>query len=353
MSQVLRSEGAAPPEEGEASVVLLGTSGGPRWWTDRAGIATAVVVGEAIYLFDCGSGVGRQLRLAGLDIERLRGVFITHLHSDHVVDLASLGIFGMFGLENHAGPPIPIIGPADRGAIVPASPRAETNPGVLYPDDPTPGIVGFWEYSMRASATDLNDRFRDSLRPAPNDLFAPSEIELPTELGFHANDNPVPAMEPVVVFADERVTVSAILVRHPPVAPAYAYRIDTPAGSVTISGDTAPCENLVRLARDTDLLLHEVIDEAWITERYGDGATPEERTMIDHHLNAHTGIRDTARIATEAGAGALVLHHFVPGNRPRHRWETARNHFAGPVFVGDDLMRIPIGAAARPEGKSA
>ncbi|ANS31156.1 metallo-beta-lactamase [Rhodococcus opacus] len=338
----------------DTQVVLLGTSGGPRWWSDRAGIATAVVVGESFYLFDCGSGVGRQLRAAGLDIDRLRGVFITHMHSDHVVDLAGLGIFGMFGLEDHTGPVIPVVGPGDRGAVVPASPRATADPGVLYPQDPTPGIAGYWDYSMRANATDLNDRYRDSLRPSPDALFEPREITLPTDLGFHPDHNPVPAMDPVVVYSDELVTVTAILVQHPPVAPAYAFRIDTPDGSVTISGDTAPCENLVRLARGTDVLLHEVIDEEWIAERYGDAGTPEAQTMIDHHLNAHTGIPDTGRIATEAGVGTLVLHHFVPGNRPRDRWETACRFFDGTVVVGDDLMEIPVRAAASrpvPEGQ--
>jgi ribonuclease BN (tRNA processing enzyme) len=345
-----RTLDTAPMSAGSGTrVILLGTSGGPRWWSDRAGIATAIVVGDVFYLVDCGTGVGRQLRAAGLDIDRLRGVFITHMHSDHVVDLAGLGLFGMFGLEDHTGPVIPVIGPGDRGAVVPVSPHASSDPGVLFPNDPHPGIAGFWDYSMRANATDLNDRYRDSLRPAPDALFEPREIALPSHLGFHADDNPVPTMDPVIVYSDHHVTVSAVLVAHPPVAPAYAFRIDTADGSVTISGDTAPCDNLVRLAHGSDVLLHEVIDEQWICERYGNGTKPESQTMIDHHLHAHTGIADTGRIATDAEVGTLILHHFVPGNRPRERWETAREHFAGTVIVGDDLMQIPVGATARLE----
>ena len=75
-------------------------------------------------------------------------------------------------------------------------------------------------------------------------------------------------VERVLVHEDENVRVTAILVEHPPVAPAFAFRFDTAEGSVTISGDTAPTQNLVRLARDTDLLMHEAIDFDWVRRGY-------------------------------------------------------------------------------------
>ncbi|WP_026818074.1 MBL fold metallo-hydrolase [Arthrobacter castelli] len=86
-----------PPHNSDARprVITLGTAGGPRWWSgqtagQRAGIATAIVVGDSTYLVDAGHGVGRQLSLAGLPVGSLRGIFVTHLHSDHTIDLASL-----------------------------------------------------------------------------------------------------------------------------------------------------------------------------------------------------------------------------------------------------------------------
>lgn len=322
-----------------AKVVLLGTSGGPRWWSDRAGIATAVVVGEQFYLVDAGSGVGRQMRSAGLRLEDLRGVFITHMHSDHVVDLAGLGIFGVFGLEHRPGMRIPVYGPGDRSAVVETF--AGQDRAVLYPDDPGPGVSRFWDYSMRAAAADLNDRHRDSLRPAPDDLFEPRDIPIAPELGFHPNTEPAPAMEPYTVHQDEHVTVTAVLVEHPPMAPAFAFRFDVAGGSVTISGDTAPSANLIRLATGTDVLLHEVLDEAWIAERYGTGTDPELQTMRDHHLRAHTTIAEAGRVAREANAGTLVLHHYVPGDRPRSAWEAIHRHFDHAI-LGEDLMEIPI-----------
>src|SRR5699024_7216375 len=100
--------------------------------------------------------------------------------------------------------------------------------------------------------------------------FAPEDIEIPSGIDFDADDNVAPDMEPFVVFEDNRVTVRATLVSHHPTAPAFGFRFDTEAGSVTISGDTAPCQNLVRLAQGTDLLLHEAIDLASMAPKYAD-----------------------------------------------------------------------------------
>jgi hypothetical protein len=109
-------------------VVTLGTAGGPRWWNGpdgapRSGISTAVVVGDAVYLVDCGQGTGRQLAAAGLRLGQVRALFLTHLHSDHVVDLPSLLLFGQFERKDPALAPI-----AD--AIEPASVVVDAKSGV-------------------------------------------------------------------------------------------------------------------------------------------------------------------------------------------------------------------------------
>lgn len=158
-------------------VVTLGTAGGPRWWSGenagkRSGIATAVLIGDRSYLVDAGHGVGRQLNLAGVRISSLRAVFITHLHSDHTVDLASLAIFGMFALseDQHL---IRIIGPGDRGALPLVASRAEVAPHPVFAEQPTPGTVAMFHHLMAAHATDLNDRVLDALRPSPSSTSAP------------------------------------------------------------------------------------------------------------------------------------------------------------------------------------
>lgn len=327
-------------------VVTLGTAGGPRWWNDhrgepRAGIATAVVVDDAWYLVDCGSGAGRQANRAGLSMADLRGVFVTHLHSDHVVDLPALLLFGAFELKDAAPEAIPVVGPGDRGKLPPLSPRAVRAPAPIAPERPTPGVRGLVDGLLAAYATDANDRIFDSLAKSPADQFRAQEIAIPAGCGFDPDDRVAPAMEPIVVHTDERVTVTAILVSHHPTAPAFAYRFDTEAGSVTISGDTAPCDNLVRLATGTDLLLHEAINLDSLARQYPE-AEMLQATM-DHHRRAHTTPVQAGEIATRAGARQLALHHLVPSYDPPAVWERAGETYAGPVSVPDDLAIIPFG----------
>ncbi|GAB2475627.1 MBL fold metallo-hydrolase [Promicromonospora xylanilytica] len=328
-------------------VITLGTAGGPRWWsrgepTRRSGIATAVVVGDTFYLVDCGHGVGRRIAEAGLHLRDLRGIFLTHLHSDHTVDLASLAVFGLYELGGRLEHPVPIIGPGDRGALPPVSPRATVPPRPVAPDHPTPGTAAMFDSLVRAFATDLNDRVIDGLRPSPTELFAPRDITIPAGLGYHPNARPTPPMDPFVVHQDDLVTVSAILVEHPPVAPAFGFRFDTPGGSVTFSGDTTYTPNMVRLARGTDLLLHEAIDVDFIERTYGGRLDDESRASRDHHYKSHTTVADAARVATEAGAAQLALHHLVPGTADASVWRRAAAHFDGTFHLPDDLDVIEL-----------
>ncbi len=331
-------------------VVTLGTAGGPRWWKDhegtpRFGIATAVVVGETWYLVDCGQGAGRQANAAGLSMSNLGGVFITHMHSDHTVDLPSLLLFGAFELKNSPRGPIPVVGPGDRGKLPPLSPRATATPTPIAPERPTPGIGGLVSGILSAYATDCNDRIFDSLAISPAAQFDPREIWLPAGIGFDPDTDVAPEMEPIEVFRDENVTVTAILVSHHPTAPAYAFRFETVGGSVTISGDTAPCTNMVRLAQGTDLLLHEAINLEILAAQYSD-AQMLQATM-DHHRRAHTTAAEAGRIASDAEAAHLALHHLVPSYSPPEAWEEARSTFAGTLSIPDDLEVIPFGPAAR------
>ncbi|WP_404287975.1 MBL fold metallo-hydrolase [Glutamicibacter arilaitensis] len=326
-------------------VVTLGTAGGPRWWTgehagERAGISTAVVVGDSVYLVDAGTGVGNQLMKAGYSPANLRGIFLTHLHSDHSIDLASLAIFGLFTLPADKEP-IAIVGPGERGALPPVSPRASVPPQALYPQNPTPGTASMFDHLMQAYATDLNDRVINALRPSPLDHFNAQDIQIPAGAGYHPNDNPTPdEFKPFVIYQDELVTVSATLVKHPPIAPAFAFRFDTAEGSVTISGDTSPCENLVTLARDTDLLLHEAIDFDWVQRAYGSIGSLEAQASMDHHRRAHTSAEQAIEIATQAGARTLALHHLVPGTTPLSVWLSQASKFSGTYLVPNDLDKI-------------
>ncbi|HEX2248467.1 MAG TPA: MBL fold metallo-hydrolase, partial [Arthrobacter sp.] len=209
---------ALPAHELKPHVVALGTAGGPRWWKgagqgERSGIATAVVVGDAAYLVDMGHGVGRQLMMAGIEIPQIRGMFLTHLHSDHTIDLASMTVFGFLHIVDPAQQPIRILGPGNRGVLPLPSPRAATTPEPLFPENPTLGTREMVETLLHAYSTDVNDRIIDSLRPSPLKYFQAEDIAVPESVGFEPNGNPTPDMEPFEIYRDELVTVTATLVR--------------------------------------------------------------------------------------------------------------------------------------------
>lgn len=325
-------------------IVTLGTAGGPRWWApidahSRFGISTAVAVGDRVYLVDAGLGAGRQFARAGFTMDQLGGVFLTHLHSDHTTDLANLALFGMFG-RSADDAPVPIIGPGDRGALPPVSPRATEAPRPVAPHLPTPGTADMFRLLMESQATDLNDRVLDALRPSPLDLFDARDISIPADAGYHPNASPTPDMRPFTVFEDDRVRVEAILVQHPPIAPAFAFRFTTDEGSVAISGDTAPCANMVRLAEGVDLLLHEAISFEWVAAAYGGRDDETSRASIDHHRKSHTSVEEAIAVAHEAGAARLALHHLVPGNLPTADWLRAAAGADLEVLVPDDLETV-------------
>jgi len=178
------------------------------------------------------------------------------------------------------------------------------------------------------------------------DIFAAEDIQLPKGTGFNPNKEPSPSMEPFEVYRDELVVVTATLVQHPPTAPAFAFRFDTAEGSVTISGDTAPSENLVCLAQDTDLLMHEVIDYDWVESFYSKEREETRNATIEHHRKSHSSAQQVASLANAARARTLALHHLVPANLPRQAWLDGARKFTGPVVVPDDLDVIGFAANA-------
>lgn len=332
---------------GNTHIVTLGTAGGPRWWryanrAPRAGIATAVVVGDAFYLVDCGYGTGRQIVQAGLEITNLQGIFLTHLHSDHTTDLANLALFGLYELASRRDDPIPLIGPGNRGKLPPVAPHAIETPKPITPESPTPGTRETFDLLMAANATDLNDRIVDSLRPSPLDLVNARDIVIPEAAGFDANTNPTPTMQPFPIFEDDRVRVSAILVEHPPMAPAFGFRFETDDGSVTFSGDTTVTENMITLAQDTDLLLHEAIDFGWVESLYAGKTDVTSRASHEHHYKSHTSIQGAAEVATAANAKQLALHHLVPGNTRTDVWSKVTEHFRKTAHIPNDLDAIKV-----------
>lgn len=325
-------------------LVLLGTSGGPLPSPVRAGIAQAVVVGGRAYLVDCGYGATQQLRRARL-LTSLAGVFLTHLHSDHDCDYFNLFLLG-WPLLQHM-PPIPVYGPGTAGglgSLPPDEPDAAPFP-VVSARDPTPGLIETTAHQFRAHAYDINARIRDSGRCDPRELVAPREIEVPAALPARGPDRVAPPMDPITVMENEDVRVTAVLVHHPPVFPAFAYRFDTADGSIVISGDTTPSANLVSLARGADILVHEVYTDEFASGHDDDPPSRESQRRRHHLLSSHTPLSQVGAVAAQAGAATLVLTHFIPGDDalPEGHWTAgAGAGFGGQVVVGHDLLDVTV-----------
>jgi ribonuclease BN (tRNA processing enzyme) len=284
-------------QAGSTRLILLGTGGGPRPRRTRSAPAQVVVVNGAAYVVDCGDGVARQLVLADVPLNTLRHVFVTHQHSDHNADYGNLLLLAWAaGLRTRVdtwGPP-PLKKMTDL----------------------------FFEMNEYDIATRIADEGRVPLKP----LVEVHEI---TAGGL--------------LFDNADVRVTAAVVDHPPVVPAFAFRFDSSDRSIVISGDTRMSPSLIALARGADVLVHEVYFDEAAVDRLVAGVGNAER-LKESVLSHHTSAADAGRVAREAGVKTLVLSHFVPAEDAAitdEMWiDAARTHFDGEVVMGKDLLEL-------------
>ena len=275
--------------------MLLGTAGGPTPKVQRSAPAQAIVAGDRVYLIDCGDGVARQMRLAGLRFAQLRAVFITHQHSDHNAGYGPLFLLGWTsGIES----PVDVFGP--------------------------PPLEKMTRLLLEAHDFDIRTRIADEGRPPLAPLIRPREVAAAGE-----------------VFSDDRVKVTCAVNRHPPIQHSFAYRFDTADRSIVISGDTAQADSVRDLARGADVLVHEALYKPY----WQRPDAPQPAAVVRHILASHTDAEDVGRLAAAAGVKTLVLSHFVPSDPldavTDEQWMTAASrHFKGRVIVGKDLMEI-------------
>ncbi|MGW7427116.1 MBL fold metallo-hydrolase [Streptomyces sp. NPDC054813] len=333
-AQAAAATSASAPDP-TLSLVLLGTNGGPPPLANRYGIASALVVNGRTYVVDCGRGAVTQYLRAGLSMPSLAGIFLTHLHADHIVDyysfpLLSAGASGAQGFQKA----IDVYGPGSAGI-------AST---VVGAPGPVPGTVEMSKLAGQAYAASPTFFMTEHAGIDPATLLNVHDILPPAATGA-STTNTAPAMRPFTVMENDDVKVSAVLVPHGAVYPAYAYRFDTDHGSVVFSGDTAPTSNIITLAEDADVLVHEAIYPA------GLASLGLPQPVIDHILTTHTDVAELGRIAAEAGAGTLVATHLGPGDpaavsdatwRGLLRDSAHRSGYGSRTLLGTDLMHVPV-----------
>lgn len=273
-------------------LTLLGT-GCPQVDTGRYGPSSLVRHGQTAFLVDCGSGVTQRLVGAGTTGREIEAVFLTHLHSDHLVDLFQLIVSSWH--QGRQTPPL-IYGPA--------------------------GTRQFVETLMSAWRPELRQRIAHERRPSAVAL-EPEVVEFTAGL----------------VHKGGGVRISAVEVDHRPVVPAYGFVFEAGGKRLVFSGDTRYCPALIEAAQGCDVLVHECFIHG------GMKPVPGMRTQegIDAVASYHTLSSEVGPIAAEAGAKCLVLNHFVPVRFDKAALlAEVRQSYAGPIVLGEDLMSLDL-----------
>ena len=287
----------AAPAPGGTRLILLGTKGGPRVGGEgRSNPSNLLLINGVPYVVDCGYGVSRQLVRAGVPLNSLRYIFLTHHHSDHNLEYGPLLHNGWAtGLEQ----PVDVYGP--------------------------PPLEDMTEAFLQSMKFDIDTRIIDEGRPGLRELITTHEIDRAGR---------------VCQIGD--VTVSCLRVRHPPIEHSYAFRFDTRDRSIVFSGDTTYFPQLAAFAEGADILVHEAMYLPGLDALVR--RVPNASTMREHLLASHTLTDDVGRIAHASGVKTLVLSHLVPGDDPGitdAMWaEGVSRHYSGRILVGSDLMEI-------------
>lgn len=297
-------------------LITLGTAAGPAIRGNENGMASAVVVDGKHYLVDFGLGCVRAAHSAGLRGQDLVAGFITHLHSDHVGELPAYLMWNWGEPVDGFTEPVSIFGPGQD--------KNRTDGAELA------GTEQMLTCILEAFSYDLSIRVTDEARPPMSSLISAHDIDIPVLPDGSGSTC-------FTVYEDDRVRVSAALVDHPPVFPAFAFRFDTADGSVTFSGDTAESTALIELAQDTDILVHEAVNLDFFTVA---GFDP---TFINHQRMSHTSPEGAGRVAEASGAQHLVLSHLA-GVATQQEWQArAQSTYSGPVTVATSGQTFTVG----------
>lgn len=286
-----------PPTDREINagtqVVVLGT-GNPIPDPRRAGPGIAVVHQGKAYLFDIGAGVVRNATIARYRYDipslyplRISALFLTHLHNDHTADYPVLaGTLWWRRTE-----PLKLFGP--RGSV-----------------EMTEGM-----YAMMAPDVRLRSGGTQPVGDAR--AYRVDVTEITEGVAFEADD----------------IRIEAFDVNHGAIKPAFGYRITTPDKTIVISGDTARSDALIEMARDADILFHEVISDQ--------GLLLNSESMQAYHKRSHTLASELGRIANEARPGLLVLYHALFYGTPESNIvDEVRATYDGRVVLANDLDRF-------------
>lgn len=278
--------------------VLLGTQGGPLIRSYRqTPSANLIVYKDVPFVIDTGYGATFKLKEAGINLGTLKYIFITHLHSDHYLDLGPL-LYNAWitGLAEE----VHVYAPTGIRSIMKA----------------------YWE----SNRYDIDTRIKDEGRPDIRNLITTHEIK------------------EGVLLANSDFEITALKNIHPPIDNSYSFRFKLGKKIIVFSGDTAYCPALATFAMGADYLVHEVMYLPAV-----DGIAkrrPNATKLIASIKSHHTSAEDVGRIAQAANVKNLILNHFVPPDDKSLTDQTwfgaVKSNFSGNIVIGKDLSQFEI-----------
>ena len=273
----------------DTKLVLLGT-GSPFADPTKSGPSLAIVVNNTSYIVDCGPGLVRRaaeaskLGFPSLEASQLKTLFITHLHSDHTIGLADI-ILTPAVLDRNA--PISIYGP-----------------------------VG-----SKKMTDDLMSAYKEDIAIRINGL------EKGDAIAYQVYTNEIKEGQ---IYKDSNLTVTAFKVQHGQWDNAFGFVFQTKDKKIVVSGDCTYSENLIKYAKDCDILVHEVYSDAGLKKR--------TQRWQDYHSTFHTSTYQLAEIANQVKPKLLVLNHQLTfGTSLQSLLDELKSKYAGPVVNGADL----------------
>lgn len=273
-------------------VILLGT-GNPNPDPQHLGPSILIMVGETPYVIDFGAGLIRQAaaltpeyggNLHALKIENLKTAFLTHLHSDHTIGYPDLIL----------------------------------TPWIMGRDE---SLKVYGPKGTQALTDHILDAYRDDIH------YRVFGMEPTNDLGWRVD---VHEFEEGVIYQDDNIQAEAFPVKHGTWPNAFGLRFRTSERVVVISGDTAPCDNIIKYGQDADILIHDVY--------YKKAYDQKDELWQLYHANHHTSTYQLAEIAKQTRPKLLVLYHTLSwGASDADILSEIAEGYSGKVVIGEDL----------------
>jgi ribonuclease Z len=274
----------------DIEITLLGT-GGPSPTIERFGPSTVIETQGQYFVFDAGRGTTIRLQQAGIPLDKIEHVFLTHLHSDHITGLSDLWLSSWIWQRQNK---MQLFGP--------------------------PGTKDFADHLQQAFTENISLR---TLNSGLNEQYSKLIVE-------------ESAVDNIVVYQKHDIKITAFHVNHGVVKHAYGYKFESHGRKIIISGDTAYSENLIKHAKNADILIHEIAAAS--------KALLDSNKRLTKIMAYHTDPDSLALVLNKTQAKHTILTHVLLfGISQKEVLTQLKNEFNRPLYFGKDLLKISIG----------